>query len=946
MTPERWKQIDELFHAARARAPSERAAFLFDACDGDESLRREVESLLSEPLSGRGLLDDPPTQALNGRTLGAYHLQTLLGAGGMGEVYLARDSKLGREVAIKILPRALTIDRDRLARFEREARMLAQLNHPNICAIYGVEEADGFRFLVLERVHGITLAERISASTSGLPIAEALAIARQIAEALEVAHEKGIVHRDLKPANVKVTPEGVVKVLDFGLAKPAPDGSDVGLSGSPEITLGGTREGVILGTAAYMSPEQARGKPVDKRTDIWAFGCVFYEMLTGRLAFSGETVSDTIGRILEREPDWSALSAATPPAIVRVLRRCFAKDPRQRVRDIGDVRIEIDAVGEAPPEAIQPLVKGGRFWALAMVAALAAVVMTWELSRPRTPENALAGAQLTRFTDWPGTQGRGEVSPDGRYVAFLADQAGEFDIWWSQVGTGRWVNLTPDVPPLDGPRADSLLRTFGFSADGSEIWFSLEDAGGPKRIRPLSGGTPRAFLREGVSSPAWSPDGTRMVVFGNVKDDPLFVGDAVGGDLTPIAITPSDPEAWAPAGGIVHNHNPTWSADGQWIYFAHGVDPSVKMEVWRVRPAGGAPEQLTRDNVSITYLAALDARTLLYVARAEDRSGPWLWSLDVESRTVRRVSWGLEQYSSVATSRDGRRVVATVGNPTTSLWRVPLLDRPAEERDVAPFAMPSARAFAPRFGGSALFYLSARGTGDGLWRVKDGQAYEIRSGANGALSEPAAVSPDGSQIAVVVRQQGNARIAIMSADGTNLRTLAPAIEVEGAAGQSSIDWSPDGRWIVAGGNDASGKALLKIPADGGEPVRLVSSQATNPAWSPDDSLIVYSTSLTAGAASPLFAVRPDGTPVDVPKVGVRPGAYRFLPNGRGLVYLPRLQAIDFWLLDFAARATRPISRLGNQGTLRTFDITPDGKYIVFDRARQNSDIVLIDLPKR
>ena len=267
----------------------------------------------------------------------------------MGEVYRAHDDTLGREVAIKLLSPAFTAEPERRARFEREARMLATLNHPHIGAIYGVEEADGVRGLVLELVEGETLAERIAASARsagsnapGLPMTEALTIARQIADALEAAHEKGIVHRDLKPANIKITPDGVVKVLDFGLAKVAsPDSSSSDLSQS--------RAGAIFGTAAYMSPEQARGHNVDKRADIWAFGCVLFEMLTGRVAFAGETASDTIAKILEREPDWSVLPAATPARIRQLLVRCLAKDPKQRLRDIGDVRIEMDSADDALP---------------------------------------------------------------------------------------------------------------------------------------------------------------------------------------------------------------------------------------------------------------------------------------------------------------------------------------------------------------------------------------------------------------------------------------------------------------------------------------------------------------------------------------------------------------------------------------------------------------------
>ena len=255
---------------------------------------------------------------MTGTSLGGYQLQALLGAGGMGEVYQAHDPKLARDVAIKILPSAFTSNPNRLARLEREARMLAALNHPNICAIYGFEEANGIRFLILELVEGETLSDTIAkasqrhANRAGLPLDEAVAIARQIADALEVAHDKGIIHRDLKPANIKITPEGVVKVLDFGLAKAVSgEGSSPDLSSAP-LEDGARREGAIIGTAAYMSPEQARGLAVDKRTDIWAFGCVLYEMLTGRVTFAGDTVSDSIAKILEREPDWSALPATTP----------------------------------------------------------------------------------------------------------------------------------------------------------------------------------------------------------------------------------------------------------------------------------------------------------------------------------------------------------------------------------------------------------------------------------------------------------------------------------------------------------------------------------------------------------------------------------------------------------------------------------------------------------
>src|SRR5690242_18335866 len=290
------------------------------------------------------------------QTIAHYRIQAKIGAGGMGEVYRATDTRLSRDVAIKVLPEALAGDNERMARFEREAKVLASLNHPNIASIYGLEEANGARALVMELVEGLTLAERIKQGP--LPLDEALPIAKQIAEGLEYAHERGIIHRDLKPSNVKLTPEGKVKVLDFGLAK-ALEGetSEEELQNSPTLSAVATRAGVLLGTAAYMSPEQARGKRVDRRADIWAFGCVFYEMLTGRGAFDGETTSDILACVIRAEPDWSAMPSFIPPRIRELLRRCLQKDPKQRLQAIGEARIAVEAAiagSSEPVMATQP----------------------------------------------------------------------------------------------------------------------------------------------------------------------------------------------------------------------------------------------------------------------------------------------------------------------------------------------------------------------------------------------------------------------------------------------------------------------------------------------------------------------------------------------------------------------------------------------------------------
>ena len=365
----------------------------------------------------------------SGTQLGSYEILSPLGKGGMGEVWRARDSKLGREVAIKTLPEEFAQDEERLARFEREAKLLASLNHPNIAAIYGLEEDNGTRFLVLELVEGDTLAERLK--RGAIPVEESLRLALQIAEALEAAHEKGVIHRDLKPANIKVTPDGKVKVLDFGLAKAfMGDGSDVNLSQSPTLSMQATAQGVILGTAAYMSPEQARGDATDKRADIWAFGCVLFEMLTGRQTWDGRTVTDVIAGLVAREPEWTSLPPNLHPRLRLVLERCLEKESKDRGHDIADVRVDIQKVLADPESAIvQPVAEVGQAasasklpWVVAVLGIAVAGVAAWNL-KPAEPRPISRFSHVLpedqRFTN----QGRPlvAVSPDGSNIVYVAN---------------------------------------------------------------------------------------------------------------------------------------------------------------------------------------------------------------------------------------------------------------------------------------------------------------------------------------------------------------------------------------------------------------------------------------------------------------------------------------------------------------------------------------------
>ena len=367
-TPDRWRTIERLYHEACARPEEQRAAFLADACASDVALRTEVESLLASAPAAAGFMSLPAVDAgmlnsepsFTGRRIGPYTIQARIGAGGMGEVYRAHDSNLGRDVAIKILPSLFSTDPERCARFDREARLLASLNHPNIGAIYGVEEAGGSPALVMEFVGGEDLAQRIARGP--IPVAEALPMASQIAGALDAAHEQGIIHRDLKPANIKVREDGSVKVLDFGLAKALDPtkSAPTNIASSATPTVHNTKTGIILGTLAYMSPEQANGAALDRRTDIFAFGAVLYEMLTGQRAFQGDAAGDIVAAVIRAQPDWTRLPADTPPGIRRLLRRCLQKDRHRRLQTAGDARIEIDEAHSEPDEAQPVLVPASR----------------------------------------------------------------------------------------------------------------------------------------------------------------------------------------------------------------------------------------------------------------------------------------------------------------------------------------------------------------------------------------------------------------------------------------------------------------------------------------------------------------------------------------------------------------------------------------------------------
>jgi Tol biopolymer transport system component len=623
------------------------------------------------------------------------------------------------------------------------------------------------------------------------------------------------------------------------------------------------------------------------------------------------------------------------------LDKALEKDPADRYQSMREMVVDLRRLARQKSGELVPAVApattratklwGAWPWAVALGLVLAAIVGTIaarRLAPAPALENPLANARFTRLTDFEGAELDASISPDGRFVAFISDRDGPFDLWLSQIGSGVFRNLTQGKDPnLPGP-----ARSTGFSGDGSQVWL----AGGPGRrvqVMPLMGGAPRAFLGDRVVNLAWSADGARMAYHTRDLGDPLFVADSDGTNARQIFVG-SDASR--------HNHFPVWSLDGRWIYFVSGNPATRQMDLWRIASAGAAPERLTEHNSEVAYPARIDQRTIIYVAPDQDGAGPWLWAVDVERRITRRVSLGLERYTSVSAGADGRRLVATVANPSTNLWSVPVLDREAQEADASPFPLQSVNARAPRFAGASLYYLSSGNTGSVLRRFRDGDVSEIWSQADAVLLGPPAISPDGKRVALSMRRSGSSRVYVLSADGAEVQPLADTIDAEGAAA-----WSPDGKWIATSGKISSKSGLFKIPVEGGTPVQLVSGAALDPEWSPVDDLIVY-TGANVGSLAPLLAVRPDGTPVSLPAIQLRRegggSRARFLPDGSGLIYMQGVNpSQDFWMLDWSTRKARQLTRLESKGAMRSFDLTPDGKQIVFDRFRENSDIVLIDL---
>jgi serine/threonine protein kinase/Tol biopolymer transport system component len=780
MRPDLWRQAEELFHAALERPPEERRAYLDIACGQDTELRRYVELLVSGEENAGSFLDKAGAPDLTatigidgslvGRQFGHYRIVSPLGKGGMGEVYRAHDTKLSRNVALKMLPDQFARDRERVSRFRREARTLASLNHPHVAAIYGLEEFDGVDFLVLELVEG-------KHPSGPLPVAEVLEIAQQIAEALEAAHARGIIHRDLKPANVMVTPEGQVKVLDFGLAKAVYGQEEEGPTQLGTVTVVDSVTGHVIGTPAYMSPEQARGERVDQRSDIWSFGCLLYELLTGQRIFRAGTLQETITAVLEREPDWRLLPAKTPARVRQLLQRCLQKDVKQRLPAIADARKTIEATQRGWNRRHVAGVS-------ALVLALAAVAAFW-LKPPARLTDSSQWVQLTKFSD---SVTQPALSPDGRMVAFIRGESTFY-------GPGQiYVKVLPDGSPVQLTRDNLDKMSPVFSPDGTRIAYTTVDPDfqwDTWTVPVVGGGEPQMMLKN-ASGLVWT--GPRQVMFSEIRMGvhmSVVTSEESRLGQRDVYVPPNEPDM---------AHRSYQSPDGKWVLLVE-MDIDHLWEPCRLVPADGSSpgHKVGPLGGGCTFAAwSPDGKWMYFTSNAV--SANHIWRQRFPDGKPEQITAGPTEEEGIAMAPDGRSFVTAVSLQGASLW----LHDASGDRQISIEGNAAAPVFTAD--GSKLLYRVVREQPNEFAYYRDlGEVMvaDLKSGRSEplALSFPVLnfdISPDGRQVVMEAPDAaGRSRLWLAPLDRS-----APLRQIPNLEG-GAPHFGPDGEIIFRHNEGAS-----------------------------------------------------------------------------------------------------------------------------------------------
>jgi len=595
-----------------------------------------------------------------------------------------------------------------------------------------------------------------------------------------------------------------------------------------------------------------------------------------------------------------------------------------------------DAPAPDPAPQASGKVASFRKWVLPLAIAAAAAIgsILWLRSTERFWRNPIADARFQTITDFDGLAEAAAVSRDGHFVAFLSDRDGPMDVWVTQVGSGEFHNLTHGSAP---GLANPSIRSLGFSPDGSLVTFWLRRTGAANGgdisiwAVPTLGGEPRPYL-EGVAEFDWTRDGSRLAYHTPGPGDPLFVSD---GNLRP----ESKPIFTSPAG--LHGHFPIWAPDATYLYFVQGSLPD-KLDIWRIRPTGGTPERITSHDGQVTYPVMLDERTLLYLASDPDGSGPWLHSVDVERRISHRLVPGLDRYTSLAASADGRRLVVTRATSNRTLWRLRIPDSPAEVSEVNRIPLTTTTGASPRLGRDYLLYVSAAGTAESIWKLANGTSTELWRGEGAQVLGGPAISPDGRYIAFSVRQNGRAFLYAMQADGMNARVVTDSLDLQGVPA-----WEADGKSITSAAIDHGVPRLFRIPINGGSPTLFVGEFSVDAAWAPDGSIAVYS-GPDIGTTFSVKAVTAQAAPHPLPALTLTRGARHivFLTGGRALVFLRGgIEHKDLWIIDLATGAERQLTHLTPEFNIRDFDISADGHDVVLERVQERSNVVLLDLSR-
>jgi eukaryotic-like serine/threonine-protein kinase len=868
--------------------------------------------------------------------LGPYEVMGGLGAGGMGEVYRARDTRLAREVAIKTLPSDVAGDPERRRRFELEARAVAALAHPGVLSLHDIGEADGVTFLVTELLEGETLRDRLLRG----PLAwqRVQEWGASAADALAAAHERGIVHRDLKPENLFLTRDGRLKILDFGLAKDLlfdKSASEAPTLASPVASP--TRTGVVLGTLGYLSPEQARGEAVDARSDLFSLGCVLYECLCGRRAFAGDTPQELIAAVLRDEPpSQESVRPDVPAGLARIVERCLAKDKSQRFQSAGDLAFALRALAQGSGAAVAataPAVRSSALpWLAALAVGLAGLAAGYALRRPPVAHDPT----VTALTGGASREASPAISPDGKFVAYLAAENGRSDVWVKFIGGGPAVNITAG----SGLEIQSQAAVGGLeiSPDGSAIAVQAGPLDTPTADRgvwliPAPLGGPMRMLVKRAASLRWSADGQRVVY---MRPDPA------SGDAIYVARSDgADERLLLPASPGIHAHEPVFSTDGAWVYFDRGPmnNNQPPTELWRVPAVGGPPEPvLTTPGVAVSAQPTPDGRSLIY---AGDQGGGALnlWWRPLAGGRERRLTSGAGDYLTPRLSRDGRRLVCEARSSVGSLRALDL--RQAGTGLGLQLTAAGADDSSPSIARTGqLAFVSARnGTRDIWLSAADGSNPRPLT-ADAASDSLPAISPDGSRVAFVSTRAGRRGLWVVPADGGPPSPLV-AVNI-----LDRPSWSSDGRRLVYAAEGARAPGLWIVSADGGEPVAIPGVTGRCPAWSPAADAIAYFTSVPGSGQQVVRLTNSHGEErsehVQVPIGAVDALAFSWDGKKLAIGRSPGLANGEILLADFAQGTGRRVLLLGPFVGVRGITWGPDDARLVYGLVQHESRILLFE----